>query len=387
MKLGLLGYTSGSIFNRTAKIGINRLEKSTLGLTANRNSTSTKTRKSGVYKPEDNGTKQYYKGDLQSFYSDASFNRTYTSTLRPSGLDNHLNNSRILYITDGGGDIFGSQQDVYQLTLGTSESLIQTPSSSTRILLWQPDSSNTFFPNLNSMRFKSDGTRLFGIGTLRKLTSTGISLFSTYYGSCMFVYPISPAFTLSSLLLTDSSTFPQVYYFNGATSYTSSQLGLYGVDDPYDTRGPSPNGYRIKESFINPDGLIFYYLIDNIIYQGSLSTAWSLSSVSLNQSSLNVGDSTINSFTFNSDGKKLFTYATTNNRIQQYNLNTAWQLSSASLSSTLDLSTSGGDMRIGIRMLNSESTIMCLSRINNFGGNDTAPESDSFLHEINQALY
>lgn len=382
MKLGLLGYTSGSIYNRTAKIGVNRLEQSTLGLTANRTSTSTKTRKSGLYRPEDNGTKQYYKGDLQSFYSIATNNLTYTGSDKPQGLDNNPNNSIILYIANGGGDVFGTLNDVNELSLNTSETLNSVSTANTRILYWRDSSSVIRYPNLQAMRFKSDGTKLFGIGTLR----SQVSGTSTYYGSCMFIYPISPAFTLSSNFLVISSTFPEVYYFNGATSYTSAQVGLYGVDDPYDTRGISPNGYRIKESFINPDGLIFYYLIGNIIYQGSLSTAWSTSGVTLNQSSLNVGDSTINTFTFNSDGKKLFTFGTTNNRIQQYNLNTAWQISTASLSSTLDLTVSGGDMRIGIRMLNSESTIMCLSRINNYAST-TSPTSNSFLHEINQALY
>ncbi len=383
MKLGLLGYTSGSIYNRTAKIGVNRLEQSTLGLTANRTSTSTKTRKSGVYRPEDNGTKQYYKGDLQSFYSIATNNLSYTSPSKPQGLEDKPNNSRILYVADGGADVFGVLTDVYQLTLETSESVVPASHTSSHYLGWQPVSGTTFFPNINSIRFKSDGTRVFGIGTLRRFASGS----STYYGSVMMIWPLSPAFNISTFqYINDSAFFPSVYYFNGLTSYTSAQVGLYGVDDPYDTRGLSPNGYRIKESFINPDGLIFYYLIDNIIYQGSLSTAWSLSSVTLNQSTLNVGDSTINTFTFNSDGKKLFTFGTTNNRIQQYNLNTAWQISTASLSSTLDLTVSGGDMRIGIRMLNSQSTIVCLSRINNYLSS-SSPESDAFLHEINQALY
>lgn len=383
MKLGLLGYTSGSIYNRTAKIGVNRLEQSTLGLTANRTSTSTKTRKSGVYRPEDNGTKQYYKGDLQSFYSIATNNLSYTNPNKPQGLEDKPNDSRILYVADGGADVFGVLTDVYQLTLGTSESVVPASHTSSHYLGWQPASNSTFFPNINSIRFKSDGTRVFAIGTLRRFASGS----STYYGSVIMIWPLSPAFNISTIqYINDSAFFPSVYYFNGLTSYTSTQVGLYGVDDPYDTRGLSPNGYRIKESFINPDGLIFYYLIDNIIYQGSLSTAWSLSSVSLNQSSLNVGDNTINTFTFNSDGKKLFTFGTTNNRIQQYNLGTAWQISTASLSSTLDLTVSGGNMRIGIRMLNSQSTIVCLSRINNYLSS-SSPESDAFLHEINQALY
>ncbi len=383
MKLGLLGYTSGSIFNRTNKIGIKRLEQTTLGLSADRTSTSTITRKSGIYRPEDNGTKQYYKGDIQSFYSNVRSNLTYTGSDKPQGLDDRPNGSRFLYVVNGGGDVFGTLQDVDELSLTTSENLEGGGTGTTRILYWRDSTSTIRYPNLQSMRFKSDGTKLFGIGTLRSQVSGS----STYYGSSMFIYPISPAFTLSSNFLTNSSTFPEVYYFNGATSYTSAEVGLYGVDDPNDTRGISPNGYRIKESFINPDGLIFYYLIGNVIYQGSLSSAWSLSSVSLNQASLNVSDSTINSFTFNKDGTKLFTFATSNNRIQQYNLGNAWQISSASISNSLDLQdVTGGDLRIGIRMLSSQSTIICLSRINNYASS-SSPSSNSFLHEINQALY
>ena len=390
MKLGLLGYTPGSIFNRTAKIGIKKLEQTTLGLSADRTLTSTITRQYGVYRPEDNSTKQYYKGDIQSFYYIGGINGSpgaaYEFTDKPQGLDDRPDGSRFLYIVNGGGDVFGTLDDVDELSLITSESLKEGVTATTRRLHWRDNSLVTRFPNLQAMRFKSDGTKLYGIGTLRSQPSGGSS---TYYGSCMFMYPISPTFTLSSSFLISSLTFPEVYYFNGATSYTSAQVGLYGVDDPYDTRGLSPNGYRIKESFINPDGLIFYYLIGNIIYQGSLLSGWSLSNVSLNQSSLDVGDSTINTFTFNSNGTKLFTLASSNDRMQQYNLGTPWQISTASLTSILDLSMSGGGanfLRIGIRMLSSQSTIMCLSRYNNYASS-TSPTSISFFDEIRQALY
>jgi hypothetical protein len=376
MKLGLLGYTSGSIFNRTAKIGIKRLEQTTLGLSADRTSTSTITRKSGVFRPEDNGTKQYYKGDIQSFYSIATNNLEYGAD-QPSGLDDKPNGS-VLYGISGRGDIFGSPfVDTNELTLGTSESL-RSASNTERDLRWVV-SGDTYWPNLSGMRFKSDGTKLFGIGTLRRSTGSG----NLFYGTAMMIWTLSTGFVFSS-----RST-PEYYYFNTNTSSAA-------LDDPDISNSTTGDGgQRVKDAFMHPDGLIFYYLSNETIYQGSLSNAWSIGFglalgasggvQSLNTASLAVTptDYSVNAFTFNSTGTKLFTYATTNNRIQQYNLDTAWQISTASLSTSLDLTTTGGNKRIGIRMLNTESTIMSLSRVNTASGFD----SNGFLHEINQALY
>jgi hypothetical protein len=394
MKLGLLGYTSGSIFNRTTKIGIKRLEQTTLGLSANRTSTSTITRKSGVFRPEDNGTKQYYKGDIQSFYSIATNNLEYGAD-QPSGLDDKPN-GLVLYGISGRGDIFGSPfVDTNELTLGTSESL-RSASNTERDLRWNSGSfpGNTYFPNLNGMRFKSDGTKLFGIGTLRRSATFG----NEYYGTTMMIWSLSSGFVFSSRFSvpgapsTNSGSFPEYYLFNSNGNNPSSSA----LDDPDISNSTTGDGgQRVKDAFMHPDGLIFYYLSNETIYQGSLSNAWSIGFglalgasggvQSLNTASLTVTptDYSVNAFTFNSTGTKLFTYATTNNRIQQYNLGTAWQISSASISTSLDLTTIGGNKRIGIRMLNTESTIMSLSRVNTGSGID----SNGFLHEINQALY
>jgi hypothetical protein len=397
MKLGLLGYTSGSIFNRTAKTGVSRLEQSTLGLTANRTSTSTRTRKSGVFRPEDNGTKQYYKGDLQSFFSSATNNLSYSS-FQPSGLEVRPND-RVIYGISGRSDTFGSTgYDVNQITLGTVGNL-NSVSLAQRSLLWrQTTTSSNFYPNMQGMTFRSDGLRLFGAGTLRR----NFSGTSTYYGSIFYLWTLGSAFNLTNLiystvpgqLLTGSGgtgVWPQYFVINANGNNPSSTP----IDDSDISDGPTgAAGHRIKDTFMHPDGLIFYYLSNDIIYQGSLSSAWRLGFgtglgtdvLSLNTSSLTVtpNDYSVNAFTFNSTGTKLFTFATTNNRIQQYNLGTAWQLSSATLSTSLDVTVSGGNKRIGIKMLRDQSTIVALSR------NVTTSSSFSsngFLHEINQALY
>jgi hypothetical protein len=244
------------------------------------------------------------------------------------------------------------------------------------------------------MRFKSDGTKLFGIGTLRRSATFG----NEYYGTTMMIWTLATGFVFSSRFSvsgapsTNSGSFPEYYLFNSNGNNPSSSA----LDDPDISNSTTgAGGQRVKDTFMHPDGLIFYYLSNDTIYQGSLSNAWSIGFgltlgasggvQSLNTASLTVTptDYSVNAFTFNSTGTKLFTYATTNNRIQQYNLGTAWQISSASISTSLDLTTIGGNKRIGIRMLNTESTIMSLSRVNTGSGTD----SNGFLHEINQALY
>ena len=401
MKLGLLGYTSGSIFNRTAKIGVSGLEQSTLGLTANRTSTSTRTRKSGVFRPEDNGTKQYYKGDLQSFFSSATNNLSYSS-LQPSGLEVRPND-RVIYGISGRSDTFGStSNDVNEITLGTAGNL-NSVSLAQRPLLWrQTTTSANYYPNMQGMTFRSDGLRLFGAGTLRGYFTGVAGAQTTYYGSIFYLWTLGSAFNLTDRIsstvpgqpITGSGgegVWPQYFLINVNGDNPSSTP----IDDSDISDGPTgAAGHRIKDTFMHPDGLIFYYLSNDIIYQGSLSSAWRLgfgtglgtNVLSLNTSSLTVtpNDYSVNAFTFNSTGTKLFTFATTNNRIQQYNLGTAWQLSSATLSTSLDVTVSGGDKRIGIKMLRDQSTIVALSR------NVTTSSSFSsngFLHEINQALY
>jgi hypothetical protein len=390
MKLGLLGYTSGSIFNRTAKTGVSRLEQSTLGLTANRTSTSTRTRKSGVFRPEDNGTKQYYKGDVQSFYYVQTNTLTYSSS-QPSGLDSRPNGSHI-YGLSGRGDVFGSPfESVNQLFLPTSGSTKSSTLTDFNLFWRTSGNFRVYYPELQGMKFKSDGTKLFGVGTL---TDSGTGSGKRYYGTVFYIwspqtsYSLSSFFTVTGTPATDIGKFPEYYLVNINGNSPSDTP----IDDPDISDGNvGSGGLRVKDTFMHPDGLIFYYLSNDVLYQGSLTTAWYLGpgsapgeQVTLNTASLSVtpNDYSVNAFTFNSTGTKLFTFATTNSRIQQYNLGTAWQISTASLSNSLDIAVTGGS-RIGIRMLDSESTIMALSRTITTSGTS----SSGFLHEVNQALY
>lgn len=391
MKLGLLGYTSGSIFNRTSKIGINRLEQTTLGLTADRTSTFTKTRKSGIYRPEDNGTKQYYKGDIQSFYYIQTNTLTYSSS-QPSGLESRPNGSHI-YGLSGRGNVFGSVfESVNQLFLPTSGSTKNFTLTDFNLVWRTSSNARAYYPELQGMKFRSsDGRKLFGVGTL---TDSGTGSGKRYYGTVFYIWSPVTSYNLSSFSavpgnpVTDIGTFPEYYLVNQNGDNPSDTP----IDDPDISNGDvGSGGLRVKDTFMHPDGLIFYYLSNEVLYQGSLTNAWYLGpgsapgvQVTLNTASLSVtpNDYSVNAFTFNSTGTKLFTFATTNSRIQQYNLSTAWQISTASLSNSLDIAVTGGS-RIGIRMLDSESTIMALSR-SITTGNTT---SSGFLHEVNQALY
>lgn len=95
--------------------------------------------------------------------------------------------------------------------------------------------------------------------------------------------------------------------------------------------------------FFKPDGTSVYVTSDkdttNSVFQYDLSVAWSLSSGSFNQS-FNVGfqDTAPHDLSFKSDGTKMYLVGDATNTVYEYNLSTAWDISTATLNQSFSVS-------------------------------------------------
>ena len=86
--------------------------------------------------------------------------------------------------------------------------------------------------------------------------------------------------------------------------------------------------------FFKPDGTKMYMVgpTNRIVYQYSLSTAWSISTASYDNVSFSVNsqDTDAIGIFFKPDGTKMYITGNTNDKVYQYSLSTAWSVSSAS---------------------------------------------------------
>jgi len=189
--------------------------------------------------------------------------------------------------------------------------------------------------------FKSDGTRLYVIGTDLDL---------------VIEFTLSTAWDVSTnnraggvFYVGGQDTVPQDVYFKsdgtkfyvvGDTNNTIYQYSCATAWDvstaSYDTKSFSvaaqetlPLGF-----FFKSDGTKFYIVgqANTRVYQYSCATAWDVSTASYDTKSFNVGtqDTIPTGLFFKSDGTKLYVVGDTNNTIYQYSCATAWDISTAS---------------------------------------------------------
>lgn len=121
-----------------------------------------------------------------------------------------------------------------------------------------------------------------------------------------------------------------VYQYNlstawdiGTASYASKSLAV---------GGNVPNG-----SFFKPDGTKFYVSIDvsttsNIIKEYTLSTAWDISTGSLNATSSNFNstDANLRGLYIRDNGTDLYWIGFDNNNVYQFSMSTAWDITTLS---------------------------------------------------------
>jgi 6-phosphogluconolactonase (cycloisomerase 2 family) len=175
--------------------------------------------------------------------------------------------------------------------------------------------SNTFsvvtqegFPR--GLFFKTDGTKMYIVGS----GATG------NLNDSVFQYTLSTAWDITT------------------ASYDSINLSVSGQDTV-------ATDIRFK-----PDGTVMYIsgTSSDSIHQYTLSTAWDLSTASYASKALSVAsqDTQPESFYFNEDGSKIFVLGIINDNVYQYSLSTAYDVSSGSYDSiSFDISSQegGGD--------------------------------------------
>tara|TARA_R110000787_G_scaffold53701_2_gene125529 strand:- start:238 stop:1494 length:1257 start_codon:yes stop_codon:yes gene_type:complete len=202
-------------------------------------------------------------------------------SLTVSGQDAQMEG--IVFSTDGTKMYTcGRQNDrVYQYSLSTAWDLSTASYDSVFLSVGAQD------PNPHAIAFKSDGTKMYMIGT--------------QYND-VFQYSLSTAWDLSTASY-DSVAFAQ--------AQDTSTLGMT----------------------FKSDGTKMYILggSNDSVFQYSLSTAWDMSTASYDSISFSVASEETNpqSIIFNSTGTKMFIVGTINDSVFQYSLSTAWDLSTA----------------------------------------------------------
>lgn len=329
-------------------------QMSTLGRISGFSNASTRSDSSGMYRPEDNAYYQYYTQDRNLDYFRPSGKRFYFSITGndptyPSGLyvKNDLSS---LYYCGGLDDKqlssieFSTDNLIGYKNFSTYGDISTLSSSATikRILWYESSLSYPSRPEPSGISFKPDGSQVILCGNLNKYVNNGGVNEYRQYGSIIFQYSLSTSWDINTIQGTAefSGISPsKIYYFDGG-SYTTSGFPTTGV---------------IRDIFVHPDGDKFYYIRDNYLYQGSISSAWDIGSTGQNlntnvnslflDATLVSSQDFIGSFTgihFSSDGKTVFItsrgkkttsplplyyYGPT---IFQYNLSTAWNISTAS---------------------------------------------------------
>ena len=144
--------------------------------------------------------------------------------------------------------------------------------------------------------FKHDGTKMYVAGTV---------------ADSVFEYDLSTAFDVSTAS------------YNSVSYNYSSNSGI------------------VEALFFKADGLKWYNIDrgQDKVYEYDMSTAWDITSSSLNQSFSIVSQETIpRGLFFSSDGTKMYIIGSNSDAANQYNLSSAWDISTASHSSTFSVS-------------------------------------------------
>jgi hypothetical protein len=201
------------------------------------------------------------------------------------------------------------------------------------------------------IRFNNDGTKMYMVGNSND---------SVYEYTLSTAYDVSTAsYNSASLSVTSQETVPVGLFFkpDGTKMYINGLVNdaifQYSLSTAWDLSTASYDSVSFSvssqdgipyTSFFKPDGTKFYVIgldTDNV-FQYSLSTAWNLSSASYDSVSFNVTTQTTTpcSVVFNPNGDKMYISDFSADDVFQYSLSTAWDVSSASYDSvSFDAST------------------------------------------------
>lgn len=343
--------------------------------------------RSGMYRPEDNAYIRNYAEMVDNFFYTGNVS-TYPGYYPPESLSGIFVDPSLQRLFSCGGyteemtNVTSTDNSIYFNLFSEEGNVSSLGATSKKSLSWITGSFNntiSWYPNQSGLSLKPDGTQLIMCGNLVSTTS---SFTTQYRGPIIIQYSLSNPWDITSI--NGSSTWNY-----GGTNYNIYTTGLgsiffYAPQKSYNFGTSSTT--KIQDIFVHPDGFIFYYLRDNIIYQGSISSAWDIGA---NGANLNVHTeftidpnlvtslaitSYFSGFTFNATGTKLYVissseYVVSNqNRsgatIFQYNLSTPWSISTASFKTFLTVSGFDGEMSgraQGLLMFPNGETMLCAS--------------------------
>lgn len=339
--------------------------------------------RSGMYRPEDNAYIRNYAEMVDNFFHTGNV-FTYPGSNPPlqlSGIFLDSSSSRLFscggYTVDN-STLPSTDNSIYLNNFGGSADISTLGPTTKKTLAWITGTFNntiSWYPNQSGLSLKPDGSKLIMSGNLVSTTT-----FSTVdRGPIIMQYSLSTPWDIETI--TGSSTWN--YGGTNYSIYTTSSQFWYAPEKSYNFGFTSGNTTKIQDIFVHPDGLVFYYLRNNVLYQGSISSAWDIgtsgANLNVNTGSLTINPNLVSSlaltsyfsgFTFNATGTKLYVISSAEfgdksaATIFQYNLSTPWNISTASFKTFLTVSGYDGEMAgraQGIVMFPDGETMLCAS--------------------------
>ena len=197
---------------------------------------------------------------------------------------------------------------------------------------------------LVGLAFKSDGTKMYALtqnnfSVYQYSLSTAWDVSTASYDSVSFAVHTGYTGLVDLRFKPDGTKFyvldastDVVRQYSLSTAWDLSTASIDGVTFSVQTQDTIPRVLDFK-----PDGTKMFYggAISEAVYEYDLSTAWDISTASYSNKSFNTDtqDSQLYGMTFNSSGTKMFTGGGSNDSIFQYSLSTAWDISTASYDS------------------------------------------------------
>jgi len=348
MRLGLLGTPSGTLAQRTTRIGVQKLEKTPsgiLGKISDRSKDKFRGSISGIYRPEDNVTRKKYGRDYRNFIWTSTFNNTEVNLSDyPSAADVGFDGKTLLCGQGTYGAFPVDYEGLETKTLVQNGSFTAGSEASHKGVDYRYDYTGSgtllnftvYFPQINSISWSSNGRYILAMGEFFKTQTANNTVTNSRGGSIMMVWKTNTSWSYSSL----SGHPNQSPYINVGVepwyhTVLSSNLTypLYGEDCCWNDDGTKV--YRYNRTTSGSPGIY-----ENVIIQSNLDTAYDIGYSftfpgTLNAATLSVGQ--IYSFWFSDDGYYVYTYAR-NGYIYQYELSTAWSISTASTPTSVDIS-------------------------------------------------
>ena len=291
-----------------------------------------------------NGNKLFVTGQngvvIDEYYLSTAYDLSTASHTTSFSTSSQENNLRAAFFKSDGTKMYvsGAANDtIFQYSTGTATSL---DISSGTYFNYTP-SANTTFTFANA---PASGTAAgFALAVTGVNVGTGYDIANASYDNKSF--DISGQETLASALFfkpdgtkmyMTGGNADSVFEYDLSTAFDVSTASYNNVSYYY---GAPPG---ITEAlFFRADGLKWYSIDrgEDKVYEYNMSTAWDITSSSLNQSlGVSNKEAAGRGLFFSSDGTKMYICGAGLSTANQYNLSTAWDISTASHSSTFSVS-------------------------------------------------